>query len=272
MQKLELVDPTTFIQFELQRSIDLVAFGLQAAENLKTDTLVFPEATFQVIPAQDKTMGVEGVRGAFKAWVLANGLRDFVDAIGPSLEWARKICFFWTRQGKVSAKEDGSLHLFAQIGGKEWNEQLLREGAEFEYWSLRRKFDFLKQTYGFKVPDLSESILSISYARNCLTHRQGIVGPEDIRDTSQNKFVVIWKKMQLTALGDTGSRDLELPAEVKGGEQISFGFSDASKEFKIGERIEFTSQEFVQLASTCLLFAIQIRESIQALQQSRKQV
>jgi hypothetical protein len=72
--------------------------------------------------------------------------------------------------------------------------------------------------------------------------------------------------MQLTALGDTGSRVLELPAKVNGGKQISFGYSGVSKEFKIGVRIEFTSQEFVQLASTCLLFAIQIQESIQALQ------
>lgn len=271
MPKLELVDLSGFIQGELQKSIDLVSFGLQAAENLKINSLIIPGARFHLTPARNKTMEVEEARAEFRVWVLGNGLRDCVNAIGPSLEWARKTSFIWTREGEVSVNEDGTLHLSAQFSGKEWNEQLVREGAEFEFWPLRKKIGFLNESYGLKIPEVTDLILSISYARNCLTHRRGVVGPEDIRDDSTKKFVVHWKEMQLTAHGDEGSRILDPPAEVEGGEQISFGYSDASKEFELGERIEFTPQEFVQLATTFLLFAFQIQEAIQALQQSRRQ-
>jgi len=272
MPKLELIDPTGFIQGELQKSIDLVSFGLQAAENLKVDSLTIPGVRFHLTPAQDRSMEVEETRAVFRAWVLGNGLRDCVDAFGPSLEWARKICFLWTREGEVSVNENGTLHLSAFITGKEWNEQLLREGAEFEFWPLRKKLGFLKESYGLNLPATSESILSISYARNCLTHRRGIVGTEDLRDNSAKKLVVHWKEMQLTAHGDEGLRVLEPPAEVRGGELVSFGYADVSREFELGDRIEFTPQEYVQLASTFLLFAFQIQESIRALQQARRQV
>ena len=272
MPSLQLVDPTGFIQGELQKSIDLVSFGLQAAEKLEVDSLTIPGTLFHLTPARNKVMEVEEARGEFRVWVLGNGLRDCVDAIGPSLEWARKVCFIWTREGEVSVNEDGTLHLSARLTGKEWNEQLVREGAEFEFWPLRRKLAFLNESYGLRTPGVSDQVISISYARNCLTHRRGVVGPEDIRDNSTDGFVVHWKKMELTAHGEEGSRVLELPAKVAGGEKVSIGYADASKEFGLGERIEFTPQEFVQLATTFMLFAVQLQEAIQEIQQSRSEI
>lgn len=268
MPQMELQTPIGFIQAELQRAIDLVSFGLHAADKLETNSLDMPGVWFRFTASQDQSMEVNEAREAFRTWVLGNGLRDCVDVVGPSLEWARKICFLWTREGEVSENEDGSLHLSAKISGKEWNEQMVKEGSEFEYWPLRKKLSFLEDSYGLQIPETSEAVLSISYARNCLTHRRGIVGQEDIREDSS--LVVRWKKMELTAHGEDGSRPLQAGSTVHGGETVSFGYEDVSKEFKLGDRIEFTPQEFVQLASTFMLFALQIQNAIQALQESRK--
>lgn len=156
MSKLELVDPTGLIQAELQKAIDLVSFGLHAAEELEIDSLEIPGVTFHLTPAQSKSMTVEEARDVFRVWVLGNGLRDCVDAIGPSLEWARRICFLWTRDGEVSVNDDGSLRLSAKIAGGEWNDQLIREGAEFEYWPLRKRLSFLEDSYGMTTPESAE--------------------------------------------------------------------------------------------------------------------
>ena len=75
--------------------------------------------------------------------------------------------------------------------------------------------------------------------------------------------------MQFFVDGESGQRILDMPAEVKGGEKISFGYSDVSKEFNLGDEIQFTAEEFVELATTCLLFSFQIQKSIRALQQSK---
>jgi hypothetical protein len=269
MPQMELSDPSTLIQIELQKTIDLVSFGLQAAEQVKIKELIIPDVTFHVSPAHNKSMNVEEARKAFRAWNLGNGLRDFIDAIGPSLEWARKICFIWTRQGKVSINADGTLHLEAKLTGKEWNEQLLQEGNQFEYWPLRKKLDHLHQSYGLTLPELSDSIIEINYVRNCLTHRRGIVGKEDVRNEGTNKLTVHWKKMQIIIDDGKGQRIIEPPARVEGGERISIGYADVIKEYFLGERIQISSAEFVQIAHTCLLFSFQIKESIQSLQQSR---
>ena len=100
--RLELKLPTGVLQVALQHSIDLVAFGLKAADHAEPVDLKMPDSFGQVIAAQDRALDVESVRAEFRSWVLANGLRDCVETIGPTLEWARRFCFLWTREGPVT--------------------------------------------------------------------------------------------------------------------------------------------------------------------------
>lgn len=272
MPKLEMSHPTGFIQVELQKAIDLVSFGLQVANSHQVDTLAIPGSRFQLLPARNKAMDVKEARTAFQNWILGNGIRDCIDAVGPSLEWARKICFIWTRQGDVSVNENGSLHLSTQITGDEWNKFVLKEGKKFDYLPLIDKLEFLNKKYNLTIPEVSDSILSINHARNCLTHRQGKVGIEDVQDNSQNRLVIHWKKFQFTASGKSGSYILELPTKTKEDVQISLGYTSISKEFYLGDSIQFSPEEFSQIATTFLLFSLQIYNSIIALQSSRKPI
>lgn len=76
--------------------------------------------------------------------------------------------------------------------------------------------------------------------------------------------------MELTARGESGDRVIEPPAQVEEGEQILIGYADDSKEFGLAERIQFTPQEFVQLATTFMLFGLQLQQSILSLQNARR--
>jgi len=269
MPTLELLSPSGEIQKAIQKAIDLASFGLQAAEHLEIDSLHIPGLRFQLAPAQNLAMDVEQVRAQFRAWVLANAIRDCVDAIGPSLEWARKICFFWTREGEIHKLEDGKLRLSAQISGEDWNKHIIDEANQFEYWPLRKKLNHLETVYGLPAIELAGSILSLNRARNCLTHRSGVVGIEDVKHSDAGVLEVTWIKLQIRAQGKEGQRILELPAHVEAGELVSIGFDWKCKTFRIGERIDFSSDEFVEISTTFLLFALQLQKAIVKLQQSR---
>lgn len=269
MPTLELESPSGEIQKAIQRSIDLVSFGLQAADRLETESLEIPGQRFQLSPVKNLAMEVEQARDEFRTWVLANGLRDCVDAIGPSLEWARKTCFLWTREGEVTEKIDGKLNLSAKITGEEWNVHIIDEARDFEYWPLRKKLNHLQDKYHLPQPELSEAVLSISYARNCLTHRKGIVGLEDLKDKSEGGLLVTWSRLEIKASGEEGERVLELPSRVQEGEILSLGFVSVSKKFALGDRILFSPAEFVEISLTFLLFALEIENSIKTLQKSR---
>ena len=268
MPMLELLSPKGEIQRAIQRSMDLVSFGLQAADRLEIESLEIPGLHFQVRAAQNLAMGIEQAREEFRTWVLANGLCDCVDAIGPSLEWARKMCFIWSREGEVTEVEEGKLRLSAQISGEEWNAHIIDEARSFEYKPLRDKLDHLQDKYHLPQPELSEAILSINKARNCLTHRDGIVGPLDLKDKSEGELLVKWRKYEFQVRGEEGTRVLELGVQAQGG-VLSIALVNVSKKFALGDRIFFSPAEFVDISMTFLFFAMQIENAINALQKSR---
>lgn len=269
MPRFEFLSLMGEIQGAIQRSIDLVSFGLQAADRLEIESLEIPGVRFRVGPAQNLAMEIEQAREEFRTWVLSNGLRDCVDAIGPSLEWARKTCFLWTREGEVTELEEDKLRLSVQLSGEEWNVHMINEASVFDRLGLRKQLDHLQDKYHLPHPELSEAILSIRDARNCLTHRKGMVGPEDLKDGSEGGLLVKWIKLELQARGEEGARVLELPAEVQGGEIVSVRYVNVSKKFALGDRILFSPEEFVEISMTFLLFAMEIENAIKALQKSR---
>ena len=270
MPRLELLSPTGEIQKAIQRSLDLIAFGLQAAETDEINSLEMPGLSFQITPAGNLAMSPEDARIEFQSWVVTNGLRDCVDALGPSLEWARKICFLWSREGEIIELEDGNFRLSMEISGQAWNDFVVDLARDFEYWPLRKKIEYFSTEYKLPRFELAEDVLSINSARNCLTHRMGIVGPIDIANSEDDKLVVRWKKMEIRAQTKDGVRVLELPARVEKGDKVTTAFSTVTKEFSLGERIQISPTEFVEISTTFLMFALQLEHLIRDFQQARR--
>jgi len=204
MTKLELPHPTGLLQAELQRAVDLVAFGLRAAETATATDLSIPGVRGHVTAAQDRALSIEEAQNEFRSWVLANGFRDCVEAIGPTLEWARKFCFIWTRPGDVTIREDGTISLGANITGEEWNRDIVEGARTFDFMGLPNKLNHLEHKYGFMLPPLCEHILTLNKARNCLSHRRGIVSQEDVNDPSGSSLRIMWRRLQLSIKTDEG--------------------------------------------------------------------
>lgn len=182
------------LQRSLQRATDMVAFGLWASENASgTDNHDFPGAFFTVSPGENVRLDFDGKKREFPGWVLANGLRDCVEAVHAFLEEARRICSLWT-----------SLVHVDRMTGAEWNNWRRKEEAEasdFHAMGLPGKFDVLIGYSPILATPLRDHILTINRGRNCLVHRQGKVTSRDTN--TPEGLMVRWLKMQLIA------RDLE---------------------------------------------------------------
>ena len=267
---LELPLPAGILQTTLQRSRDLVAFGLQAADHAESVDLRVPDSFLDVVPARDRGFDVEGARSEFRTWVLANGLRDCVEAIGPTLEWVRKLCFFWTREGPVTPLEDGKFRLSGRLTGDEWNTNIVRGAAKFDRLPLPEKLSYLQKSYRWQRPELSDHILSLAAARNCLVHRDGIVGGKDLKLSGDHGLSVRWRKAELVAGPGTDERVLQAGSHVDAGETVSVQFIDSEKSFAIGERVTFTVTEYVDISLTFLLFGLQAQTSTMELQEHRR--
>lgn len=267
--QLELVMPLGALQRALQRSVDLVAFGLQAAERATVTQLAIPGLFNQVSPARNERLGVDSARSLFQNWVIANGLRDCVEAVSPALEWARKFCFMWTGPGKAVPLENGQFRLEATFSAQDWNDHIVRGAQRFDRLPLPQKFEHLNVTYGWAIPTLADHVLSLNGARNCLAHRGGIVAAADLKNQSDSALTVRLRRLQVMVSGPEGQRSVSQGTVVNSGESVTAAFVDWEKSVALGQRIEFTPEEYVDAALTFLLFGMEVQTSSEAIQNAR---
>lgn len=262
--------PLGALQGELQRAIDLVGFGLQAAEHASISDLEIPNVFGQVSPAQDQILDIHTARLAFRDWIVANGLRDCVDAIGPALEWVRKFCFLWTRPGNTMPIEGGNFRLQATLSGEDWNTHIVGGARKFDRLTLPDKFEHLEKSFGWRVPTLAKHVLSLNAARNCLTHRRGVVTTADLKDPTDTGLIIRFRKLQLKAVGPSGERIVGEGTIVNADEAVHISFEDSEKVVPLGKHIAFTTEEFLDAGLTFLLFCLELQESAVALQNARR--
>lgn len=245
----------------LQRAIDLVAFGLHAAGGA-TDpgptvhgSMKIPGVIANLTPARDAAMSFDTARDEFKRWVLACGLRDAVEGVSQTLEEARKVGVVVSFGGEMT--------------GADWNERVVGESARFDRRPLPDKINFLAALCGPSVmPAALEKVKTINKARNCLVHRQGIVGNRDCN--ASDGLLVEWTKLDLVVPTAGGDEVVTaLPFTLKAGERLSMRNSLRQKLFRLGDTVSFTAQEFSYICWTLFQFGQQLVLNLQELMNAK---
>lgn len=132
---------------------------------------------------------------------------------------------------------------------------------KFHGLGLPGKIDFLVTEYDPSLrPDLTDEVLSINKARNCMVHRNGIVSALDLN--SDEGLLVRWIKMQIITKGPRGQRVVTGGDIIKAGESVSVQQEASQKLFLAGESISFTTDEFSELCFTTMLFGMQLVDNI----------
>jgi hypothetical protein len=267
--QLELQSPSDHIQSQLQRAVDLVAFGLHAADQCSPQHFVIPGVFGQITPTRQMALSVDAARDEFRAWVLANGFRECVEGVGTALEWVRKACFLWTRQGEVRLRQDGHFSLNARFSGEEWNEHIVKGAPKFDRLPLPDKLAHLERAYSWIRPDTSEDVLSLNAARNCLAHRDGVVGQKDVSATNGG-LVIKWRTLHITVGQGETERVVDIGSKVEAGEEIGVRLQKCQRTIPLGEKVSISATEFVEIAMTFLFFSQELEKSVIEMQMRRR--
>jgi hypothetical protein len=143
--------------------------------------------------------------------------------------------------------------LYSSHGNKYTNELI----ASFE----RNKKLFHKKNFSDKLKELnnqfqispfkSDCLLSLQATRNCLTHRDGIVGAIDLK--SNKEFVASWTGFHIYGVDPSGNEiDLNTIStgvmELPGNTDVMLKQNaDKNKKFEQDQKINFTSKEFAEI-------------------------
>jgi len=170
----------------------------------------------------------------------------------------------------MHALEDGKFQLQAQFTGEEWNKHIVVGARKFDRLPLPEKIDHLQTLYRFDPPELTPHVISLYAARNCLSHRLGVVGHPDLKTSTDLGLVLRWRQLRLSIGEGEVARTLVKGSRVKAGETIKTEILDVERTIPLGERLTISSQEYVEMALTFLFFGMQLQVSAEAVQNRRK--
>ena len=139
------------------------------------------------------TPGIQEIKVEFGRWVLANAFREAVESFGLALDRSYEVLLLceWTKTRKRPT-----------IG----------RFREFHHTGVEGKLEILQTEFGIETA-AALYFPSLNKARNCLTHRMGIVGPTDC--TEDRALVVHYRRMEFVAIEENG-REQILPVDSGG--------------------------------------------------------
>ena len=147
-----------------KRASMLMAYGINASNingeiDFHLSGFVQPLETPQKLTQQERY----DLKDDFRNWVVGNGFRELLEGtetfLNSLVELIAPADFLF--QGKRPDKATKTIKKFEGMG----------------VW---QKLKFLEDQYGFKT-EMAHYYESLTQARNCLTHRKGIVGDKDIK-------------------------------------------------------------------------------------------
>jgi hypothetical protein len=128
-------------------------------------------------------------------------------------------------------------------------------------------FDLREQAGGFRFPVLlarinealprslifAAEMQSLQKVRNCLEHRNGIVGQSDVDETGKLRLVLpVYAPF---AQEEDGDVELHVGYRAKKETQIAFRRISRERTYELGERVAFSAEEFSEIAHSCWMLS-----------------
>src|SRR4030043_1049828 len=201
------------LQANLQHLSDLVLFGNATVLVAQEKDYNNSSAFFHFQPAQNQKYDFNQAKERFGQWCLVNSFEDAVDYLHCFLDECYTVCEI-LRSGQNNLIQLKLFHWILNIGKSKFHKQ-----------GLPDKIKRLKDVYRV-YSNMEDQILSLNRVRNCLVHRLGIVGQQDV--DLNNVLTAKFKQMQLLAISPNKDQEVIIsePTNVEGGWTVAVRFND----------------------------------------------
>jgi hypothetical protein len=216
----------------IRRASVFMGIGTNAARQVPRVSHVLEGSPFVVVPSAVSEEVQSQFSDTFEQWVVSNGLREIVETLSSFLIEAFKGAYILNAGSSADALEfQKAVSKFDRVGVEK---QLARIS---EMLALDGRF----------LPMFG----SLNIARNCLSHRRGIIGREDEQAPGAG-FVLTWRTRSLRREDGTdltlAIKDGQAP-RVEAGERLIFEEVERTRHLTIGQEIHLTQHE---LSEICL--------------------
>lgn len=238
--QLSIDEAVNTLKVGVRRVGAFLGVGTHAAANATADTVVLAdtETNIRLFPSPVPEAVVEEVKTEFRLWIEACAFRELCEVLEVYLTQLYSFASF------MRASTDGRIPS---------GFQLVIPNA-FDRRGLTAKLKTLEDDFAISSR-YSNFLGTLWDARNCLVHRRGYVGAQDLNDG--DRLTIRWIGLT-TKFIENGTEieyvlrhDVELP-DTRAGGQIVAVVDERSRSFPVGERIQLTAHDLAEICWFCL--------------------
>jgi hypothetical protein len=223
----------------IQDSMETVAIALKAMETADLSMPVTMEGTFWNVFVEIKDRPPQQRRAEYTTWLLTKGFQELTNGVRKCLEEALVYLEVTKIVGTaVSYGEFEKLVTDTRLAANKSNFPNLLDDVS----------NALKTPLVFK-----DEFASLNAVRNCLEHRGGIVGTQDLKNDTVLRLTMpqfqLFLDQEGTEVPVSGLTYVEKDSILKGRR------GKREWTFAVGDRVKFTPEDFQLIAMGCLIFA-----------------
>lgn len=223
----------------VRRTTIFLGLGTNAAADERlTDYSLEKHSTLNLVPDDVDGEGLEHFKTEFGRWIISSGIRELIEWFAIYLDQVHHAGLAILLHAKEITQEQAS----------QWH-------RSFHYKGVKDKLKLLKNRFGFDTSQLL-NIPSIQDARNCLTHRAGVVSNNDVNE--DGKLKVKWLAFDAFIEEPNGNKvDLNspigAPVKLENGGEVKTQLVERVKEFEVGEVVSFTPAELQEICFSIII-------------------
>ena len=217
----------------VRRAAVFLGLGINAAESpeLKDHNLAH-HSFMRFVPEKVDAPELAAWKKEFGFWIVECGLRELMETFALFLDKIHEACLLMAiSKGQIEGHD-----------AQEFDRSFRRKGIKDKLPALRNRF-----AVTCEHPD---ELISINQARNCLTHRSGVVRADDFNDG--DRLSVGWHALEISVADPEGEKvvlgvPLSKPVPVKKGAIVAANFARKSVSFSEGAPVKFTPMELHEI-------------------------
>lgn len=232
----------------VKRASVFMGLGVNAAINDGFNKYQLSEITnIQLIPDDLSEETIKHFKEEFRLWVEAGGFRELVDTFINYLDSIYESCLL------MKATQERSLLA-----------NLSKRNSGYRKNGLPNKIQELSEFFGV-VPFKESYLLSLNRARNCLTHRRGIVGDDDFLH-GESELSIKWLALDVFIEEPDGEKHFLYEKQqeglvLKNVGNVMLGISERIRTFKRGDKLIFSTRD---LAEICWYYTYESKKLLES--------
>ena len=227
----------------VRRAYVFLGLGLNAANDPNHVHYHLPgNFNLSFVPESQSPEQVKGFKEEFGRWIVANSLREVIESFAVTLDRGHAACFAVASRAGLIATPPSYFHKKGVVG-------------KLVTWS---------KEFGIAVP-VKDNFYSLTAARNCLSHRRGILGKEDCDATG--KFVLHYMRPEILIKAPSGEEfiippDFQEPFLAKDGGMVQMRIVEGVREFRIGSLISLSPMDMRDIVFTVWNAGLAVKSGI----------